>query len=322
MNRSDDARRHRPTNEQSKTGGGMSQDFHGIYPMIYAFFGPDGKLDRTAMRRQIDAYVASGVHGVAILGIVTEFNKLDVNERRTIIEWTAEDLGGRLPLAVTVNEASVPGQIEIARLAAAVKANWVILQPPVIRNVPESELVSFLGKVADASKLPVAIQNNPVNLDVWLSAGALKTLNRNHPNVTLLKGEGPIDYVRRLIEDTDGVFTVFNGRGGLELPGSVRLGCAGLIPAPEVCDVLARVFDLLKSGNSDAEEAERLHAGILPLLTYVMASPEHMLCYGKRLFASRIGITDVHPRHPCVMPTPFGEETVRRYAANLPALLS
>jgi 4-hydroxy-tetrahydrodipicolinate synthase len=300
----------------------MSQEFHGIYPMIYAFFGPDGKLDRAAMRRQVEAYVASGVHGVAILGIVTEFNKLDVNERRTIIEWTAEDLAGRLPLAVTVNETSVHGQIAIARLAAEVKADWIILQPPVIRNVPESEFVSFLGKVADASTLPVAIQNNPVNLDVWLSAGALKTLHRNHANVTLLKGEGPIDYVRRLIEDTDGAFRVFNGRGGLELPSSIRLGCAGLIPAPECSDVLARIYDLMKMEDvASVQEAERLYAGLLPLLTYVMASPEHMLCYGKRLFAHRIGLEEVHPRHPCVLPNPFGEDIVRRYAAQLPALL-
>ena len=300
----------------------MAGQFHGIYPMIYAFFGPDGRLDRAAMRRQIEACVASGVHGVAILGIVTEFNKLDVAERRQVIEWTAEDLAGRLPLAVTVNEMSVHGQIEIARLAAEVKADWIILQPPTIRNVPESELVSFFGKVADASSLPVAIQNNPVNLDVVLSANALKTLNRNHGNVTLLKGDGPIDYVRRLIEDTDGAFTIFNGRGGLELPSSLRLGCAGLIPAPEVSDVLAKIYDLFRKGDSASiAEGERLHASILPLLTYVMASPEHMLCYGKRLYAKRIGIEEVHPRHPCIMPHPFGQAIVERYAAGLPPLL-
>jgi 4-hydroxy-tetrahydrodipicolinate synthase len=297
--------------------------FHGIYPMIYAFFGPDGRLDRSAMKRQIEACVASGVHGVAILGIVTEFNKLDVNERRQVIEWTAEDLAGRLPLAVTANEMSVHGQIEIAKLAAAVKADWIILQPPPIRNVPESELVSFFGKVAEASILPVAIQNNPINLDVVLSAGALKTLNRNHGNVSLLKGEGPIDYVRRLIEDTDGVFTVFNGRGGMELPSSMRLGCAGLIPAPEVSDVLAKIYDLFRRGDDiSIDEAERLHANLLPLLTYVMASPEHMLCYGKRLYARRIGVNEVHPRHPCIMPQAFGQAIVERYSADLPHLLS
>lgn len=300
----------------------MSDEFHGIYPMIYAFFGPDRRLDREVMRRQTEAYVRSGVHGVAILGIVTEFNKLDVNERRQIVEWTAEDLAGRLPLAVTINEMSIPGQIEMARLAAEVKADWIILQPPPVKNVSESELVAFLGAVAEKATLPVAIQNNPMNLDVWLSNLSLKALHRNHANITLLKGEGPIEYVRRLMEETDGVFRVFNGRGGLELPGSMRLGCAGLIPAPDCCDVLARVYDLFRKGDAASiAEGERLHASILPLLTYVMASPEHMLCYGKRLFARRIGLDGVNPRRPCIQPSAFGEETVALYATALPPLL-
>jgi 4-hydroxy-tetrahydrodipicolinate synthase len=34
----------------------MSEEarFKGVYPMIYAFFGPDGALDREAMRRQVE----------------------------------------------------------------------------------------------------------------------------------------------------------------------------------------------------------------------------------------------------------------------------
>src|SRR5690606_35274236 len=128
-------------------------------------------------------------------------------------------------------------------------------------------------------------------LDIWLSNAGLKTLNRNHPNVTLLKGEGPIEYVRRMMDETDGVFRVFNGRGGLELPSSIRLGCAGLIPAPDCADVMARIFDLMMEGEpAQVQEAEQLHAGLLPLLTYIMVSPEHMLCYGKRMFAQRIGL--------------------------------
>lgn len=300
----------------------MSKRFHGIYPMIYTFFDADGRPDRRAMKRQLDACVAGGVHGIAILGIVTEFNKLDVHERRQVIEWTAEDLAGRLPLAVTINELSVHGQVAMAKAAAEAGADWLILQPPPVRNVPESELVAFLGKVAEAATLPVAIQNNPMNLDVWLSNTALKTLHRNHPNISLLKGEGPIEYVRRMIEETDGVFQVFNGRGGLELPNSIRLGCVGLIPAPECADVMARVYDLMVRGDAASiDEAERLHRDLLPVLTYVMASPEHMLCYGKRLFARRAGIADVHPRHPCILPSPFGLEVIERYGSGLPALL-
>lgn len=298
----------------------MHTDFHGIYPMLYTFYTKDGALDRAAFFRQVDACIAGGVHGIALLGIVGEYNKLDVGEKMQVVEWAMEAVRGRVPVAVTVSEPSERGQVEFARAVQRLRPAWLILQPPAIRNVPEREFVRLFGAVAAAVDLPIAIQNNPVNLDVVLSAAALLELHRSHPNVCLLKGEGPILYVRRLLEDTQGAFRIFNGRGGLELPASVRAGCVGLIPAPEVADVLARCWDLLTSSDTAAHvQGERLHAEVLPLLTYVMASPEHMLCYGRRLFATRASIAEVHPRHPCVLPDAFGLELLARLSAQLPA---
>jgi 4-hydroxy-tetrahydrodipicolinate synthase len=299
----------------------LRTDFHGIYPMLYTFYDERGALDRRAFVRQVEACIAGGVHGIGLLGIVGEYNKLDIREKMQIVEWTMEAVAGRVPVAVTVSEPSEHGQVAFAQAAATLKPDWLILQPPAIRNVPEREFVRLFGAVAERVDLPIAIQNNPVNLDVVLSASALLELHRNHPNVCLLKGEGPILYVRRLIEDTQGVFNVFNGRGGLELPASVQAGCVGLIPAPELTDVLAQCWDLIATGADDrVREGERLHADILPLLTFLMANPEHMLCYGRRLFATRAGIDAVHPRHPCVEPHPFGLQMVERLAAGVAPL--
>jgi 4-hydroxy-tetrahydrodipicolinate synthase len=284
--------------------------------MLYTCYGANGALDRRAHEQQVEACIAAGVHGLALLGIVGEYNKLDVREKLQIVEWTMEAARGRLPVAVTVSEPSQTGQVAFARAVAPLRPDWLILQPPALRNVPEREFVRLFGAVADAVDLPIAIQNNPVNLDVVLSASALLTLNRNHANICLLKGEGPILYVRRLVEETGGAFRIFNGRGGLELPASVRAGCAGLIPAPELSDQLARCWDLLTRGDAaGARDGASLHARLLPMLTYVMASPEHMLCYGRRLFAQRIGLV----RHPCVEPEAFGTEWLEHLATGLPA---
>ena len=38
--------------------------FHGIYPMLYTYFERNGGLDRSAMRRQVDACIAAGAHGL------------------------------------------------------------------------------------------------------------------------------------------------------------------------------------------------------------------------------------------------------------------
>jgi 2-keto-3-deoxy-L-arabinonate dehydratase len=292
----------------------------GIWPILYAFFDADGRIDRGAMRRQIDACVAGEAHGIAVLGLATEVGKLDVRERRELLEWVAEDLAGRKPLAVTVAEPSVAGQVAMCRAAEALGAGWLILQPPPVAGLPEREYVRFLGAIADRVSVPVAIQNAPGYLGVSLSTAGLRDLQRQHPNVRLLKGEGPASVIRRLIEETDGAFRVLNGRGGLELPDNLRAGCVGLIPALECFDVQVEIYERMVTGRPEDEaEAERLYREILPLLVFLMQSIENFLCYGKRVTARRLGLPAVHDRPPAQPPTAFGLACAERYAAHLGA---
>ncbi|CAG0971798.1 4-hydroxy-tetrahydrodipicolinate synthase [Burkholderiales bacterium] len=291
---------------------------HGVTPILYAFFDAEGAPARAPIVAQVEAAIRHHVHGVAVLGIATETNKLDVAERRTIMEWTAEAVGRRVPLAVTVAEPSVHGQVAFVRAARDAGADWVILQPPPVSGLAEVEYLRFFGAVADASPLPVAIQNAAQFLGIGLSNAGLATLNRNHPNVCLLKGEAPAAAVARLIEDTDGVFRVFNGRGGLELPDCLRAGCAGVIPATECFDVQVAVYEAMRAGRED--EAERRYREMLPLVTFMMSSIDTFVCYGKRIVARRLGLGEVHDRAPAQRPSPFGLAMMERFLAALPAL--
>lgn len=300
------------------TAAASRTGFAGVYPILYAFFDAAGRIDRAAMRRQVDACIAGGAAGIAVLGLVTEVHKLDTAERREIVDIVAEAIAGRVPLAVTVAEQSVRGQIEFVRGAEAAGAAWVILQPPSTKGYAEGEYLRFLGAVAEKASVPVAIQNNPTNLDVALTNAGLIALHRNHANVRLLKGEGPAINVARLIEESDGAFDVFCGHGGKELITNVRSGCVGLIPAPDVFDVQVRLMALLTSGRpGDEAQAELLHASILPLITFMLQSIPILLAYGKRLTAKRLGLGEVHQRVPDLPTTAFGLAEVERMSRFL-----
>jgi dihydrodipicolinate synthase/N-acetylneuraminate lyase len=290
----------------------------GIYPMLYAFFDSAGHLDRAAMRRQVEGCLAAGAHGIALLGLATEVGKLTLAEKHQLMAWAAEDLAERLPLAVTVTGASVADQLAFARAAADAGASWVVLQPPTGTSPAEADLVRFFGAVADGAPLPVAIQNAPGYIGIGLSDAALATLARQHPNLQLLKWEGPAAFVERTIAATEGRLRVFNGRGGLELPDNLRAGCAGLIPTPETIDVQARIFDLMAAGDPQSERsAEELYASILPLIVYLMQSIDTLLCYGKRLAARRLDLGTVHDRVPALVPSEFGLRCLERYSRSL-----
>jgi 4-hydroxy-tetrahydrodipicolinate synthase len=283
--------------------------------MLYAFFNAQGALDRQATRRQVRAFIDNGAHGMAVLGLGTEVAKLSDSERRQLVDWVTEELSGRLPLAITVNAATVEGQVEFAKFAHSRGASWVILQPPPERGVPEDFFVRFFGAVADRVELPVAIQNAPEYLGVGLTPAGVKILAKNHPNFCILKAEGPALAIQQIIEEAGDSVTVFNGRGGLELLDNLRAGCAGMIPACDTFDRQARIFDLLRDGAET--DAEAIYREVLPAIVFVMQSLETLHTYGKRIAAMRLGLKDVVDREPCLRPNAFGLQCAQRYAAAL-----
>ena len=95
-----------------------------------------------------------------MLGLATEVSKLSLTERHEVMEWGLADVARRRPVAVTVFGETPQVQIDFVKAAADLGAAWVILQPPPQRPLSEAELLRFFGQVADASPIPVAIQNH------------------------------------------------------------------------------------------------------------------------------------------------------------------
>jgi 4-hydroxy-tetrahydrodipicolinate synthase len=292
----------------------------GIYPMLYAFFDQHGALDRQAMQRQVMAAVTSGAHGLAVLGLGTEVNKLSAFERRQVVEWAAMDLDGRLPLAVTVSEPTVHAAVQEARFAQTLGARCIVLQPPAATAVTEEQQIRFFGDIADQLDVPVAIQNAPQYLGVGLSLEGIVALSARSPNVSVIKAEGSALFVRRLYEQTQGRLAIFNGRCGLELTDNLRAGCHGMIPGIESVDIQARIYNLMQTGDAaDEIEAERLYATILPMIVFMIQSIESFICYGKRIAARRLGLGAVYDRAPALAPHAEGLQWSARLSANLPA---
>jgi len=270
-----------------KTGGG----FHGIYPMLFALFGRDGALDRQAMRRQIDAMVDVGAHGIAVLGLATESNKLSLDERQMLLDWVAEDLAGRLPLSVTVPGPNVAEQVALAQQAKACGAQWLVLQPPPVTGVPEAALAEYFSAVIGKVDLPTGLQIAPEYLGNAVSGDTALEIARRHSNLSLLKVEMSAYTVGRLIRETGGKFSVFNGMDGVDLPDSIRAGCAGCIPGAEFADVLVKVFNgLVSEKPADRQAADEAYVRLAPLLTFMMDSLDRFLVYGKRILCNRIGL--------------------------------
>ncbi len=291
---------------------------HGIWPILFAYFDASNRLDRDAVRRQIAAALACKSPGVAVLGLATEVGKLSLAERQSLIRWVAEDLGGRLPLCVTVNGATVHEQRGLAEFATAHGATRLILQPPpvsVTGRKPDRFYFDFFAEVMDGLPAEVGIQNAPEYLGVGLSAELMLELAARRANFAFIKGEASSTIIEATISRVGARLPVLNGRGGLELLENLQAGCAGMIVAPDTFDHQQRIWDAFHAGR--AEQSRTLYEKVLPAIVFSMQSLDHLLCYGKRIAAWRMGLQVQHDRAPAIAPTEFGLARAREHARRL-----
>lgn len=287
---------------------------HGIHAILYALFDGYETLDRKAMRRQTEICIAAGVHGLAALGLATEVSKLSEAERFTVMDWLGEDRSQAIPLCFTIYGSSVAEQARQIRHAEKAGADWVILQPPMVGAYGAREYIDFFIRVANATSLPVGIQNAPAFLGRSLTIADMIELNRHAPNVSIIKGEGPVVDIANLIAATENKFAVLNGRAGLEFTDNLRAGCRGLILAPDLIDYAVKLYNAHQVSGDDV--ADELYRKILPAIVFTMQGVENLICYGKRLFAARAGLP-VFDRAPAMRPTATGDVMVKNFVRDL-----
>ncbi|MCX7324864.1 MAG: dihydrodipicolinate synthase family protein [Hyphomicrobiales bacterium] len=292
-----------------------ARPFHGIYPILYCYFDRDGSIDDGAMTAQIEASLALKPDGLAVLGLATEIMKLTEAEKHHLIDLTLATVAGRVPVAVTIGGPNPADRMALISRAREQGASWLILQPAPEALASEPALVAAFSAMMAHADMPVAIQHAPQFLGAALSMASFNLLRSRHPGFTLLKGEGSALETAQLAADTDDAFAIFAGRAGVEWPDMIRAGAAGLIPAPELLDIMLAIDRMMRSG--DEAGAETLYREALPVVSFIMQSLASLHTYGKRLLAERIGLGAVHDRAPFMPPTALGLQILKQRSAFL-----
>lgn len=236
----------------------------GIIPPVVTPMTAEQEVDLPGLRALIDLMLARGVHGIFVLGTTGEFYALDEYEKQAIVADAISHVGGRSPVYAGTGAETTREVIRLTKMAEREGAAGVSVITPYFIKPNQSELADHFRRVAESTKLPVVLYNNPATCGGLSIEPETVARLAEVPNIIGIKDssgdlQNTIEIIRQTPRDT---FSVLNGRDTLIL-SALQNGAQGAIPAscniaPDLC---VGIYESFVKGNLEAARdcQSRLH---------------------------------------------------------------
>lgn len=273
---------------------------HGLYtalvtPLI------DDCVDEEGLAENIRFQIASGVHGLVVLGSTGEAATMTDQERDAVIRCAVAAVKGRVPLVVGTGDNATHRAIHKTRRALELGADLALVVTPYYNRPTQEGMVLHYQALAAATPLPLLMYNVPVRTGVNLDAESIRRLMAV-PTIVGIKEEFSkcglvVRLARELRPDS---FAVFSGNDVSALP-EMALGACGvistvgnLVPA----EMTALVTAMREMRYDDARD---WHYRLLPLFqaAFIETNPAPikaaMAYFDMPAGHCRLPLTQLHP---------------------------
>src|SRR3546814_4476743 len=109
--------------------GRLTEDAKCVYLIAATPFADDGTLDLEVIDRLVDFYLGCGVHGLTILGMMGEANKLTSAETEAVAARFLKAAAGRVPVVVGVSATALSTAADLSRKVMDQGAAGVMAAP-------------------------------------------------------------------------------------------------------------------------------------------------------------------------------------------------
>lgn len=241
-------------------------DLSGVHVALTTpFEAASGQVDHDGLAAHASWLLDNGIAGLVPNGSLGEYESLDADERRAVVETVAGVTEGRAKLIVGVSAPSWRIALTHIRHAAKVGADAVMLLPPTNHQPTTAELLDHY-RAATQEAVPIVVYNNPFSTRIDLTPELIGEIGRFEGITAVKEFSGD---VRRLPEIAERAphLELLCGADDLALESALMGatgwigGFTGVLPLETV-----RLFDLGRQG--DVANALPLYRAMLPLLRW------------------------------------------------------
>ncbi len=245
----------------------------GVYIISVTPFTDEGDIDWASVDSLVEFYIAKGVNGVTILGMMGEAQKLAETESAAFAKYFIDRIGGRVPVIVGVGSAALNTLVNLANSVMDLGASGVMIAPTagLKTEVQISDYFSMVFKRLGPS-VPVCFQDYPLGTGVNISVPAFLHLVDEHQSLVMFKHEDwpglkKLQQIRRACDgNSRRRISILCGNGGLYLPQELHRGADGAMTGFAYPEMLVEVCN--KFFDRRSEDAEDVFDIYLPLVRH------------------------------------------------------
>ena len=248
----------------------LDESTKGVFVISATPFCPDGSVDFDGLGQLLDFYLGCGVHGITLLGVMGEANKMTEEEAFKFTESALRHIGGSVPVIVGVTSSAFTSLRALSHFAMDKGAAAAMLQP-ISGLKGDAAVFGYFEKVFETlgPDVPVVYQDFPQASAVHLSPAAWSQMVNAFPEMVMLKHEDcpglpKLTRIRQMEEDgQQRRVSILTGNNGLYFPMELHRGADGAMTGFAYPDVLVDVYNHFVDGRADV--AEDLYDKYLPI---------------------------------------------------------
>ena len=222
-------------------------------------------VDYGALGRLIDWQIEKGIDALVIAGTTGEGKTLSDSEHREVLRFSAERIGGRVPMIAGTGSNDTSYAISLSRSACEAGADALLVVTPYYVKATQAGLVKMYSMIADAATKPLILYNVPSRTGVNIEPATYAAL-ADHGNIAGIKeANSDISKIADTAALTAGKLDLYSGNDDQIVP-ILSLGGKGvisvlsnLLPA-ETSALCHKFFD------GDAAGAAEMQLRYLPLI--------------------------------------------------------
>lgn len=241
-------------------------NWKGVMPAITTSFNHDLSVDYGFIATHCNWLLDNGCTGVVALGSLGEGATLSFDEKSQVLRTCVGAVNGRAPVVAAISALSTAEAVAIAKTAADVGCEGLMVLPPYVYVGDWREMKSHISAVFNATPLPCMLYNNPVAYGTDFLPEHIAELASEFENLAAVKESSTdarrVSAIRALldsrVEICVGVDDAVLEAIGVGATGWIA-GLANALPRESV--------DLFNYGvNGEADKAFQLYRWFLPLL--------------------------------------------------------